>query len=221
MKVLRVVLTVAGGLVLAVGLALVAVPDAAAALHVADLVALLGNDYLLVVPLAVLAALAVIAVVQSRLLSGVDEASPPDPEGVPTAPHPGSEFDTLIDDGLGPIGRLFSDKADLIRERLRRTAIRTVMRADNCSRETARERIDRGEWTTDRGAVAFVTGDDGATGPGLVAVLRGASTFKREVRRTALAIAHYEEGPVYADGGDQADRDDAATEPDREDYADD
>jgi len=75
------------------------------------------------------------------------------------------------------------------------------MRADNCSREVARERVARGEWTNDRGATAFVNGADDEGGPGVLDVLRGDTRFQQGVRRTALAIAHYEDGPVYADGG--------------------
>jgi hypothetical protein len=200
-KVLRYGLATVGAVVLGLALALVTVPDAVTAVRVDDLVALLGNDYLLVVPAGVLAAVAVLSVVASRLRSGVDEATPPDPEGVPTGPHPGSEFDDLVDDGIGPLGRLFSDRDERVRDHLRRTAVRTVMRADNCSREVARERVARGEWTNDRGATAFVNGADDEGGPGVLDVLRGDTRFQQGVRRTALAIAHYEDGPVYADGG--------------------
>lgn len=209
MRSLRRGLGLAGGLVLVFGLLVAVVPDVATGLRIGDLVTLLGNDYLLVVPLAVLAAVAVLVVLVDRARSGIDQATPPDREGVPTAPHPGSEFDRLADGGVGLIGRLVGDETRRVRDDLRETAVRTVMRADGCSRERARDRVVTGEWTDDRAAAEFLA--DGTRESGLVGLLRDRTAFGRGARRTATAIVHYSERPAYADGGrgagDATDRD--------------
>lgn len=202
MRALRYGLAIVGSVVFALALLVVVSPEAATAVRVDELVELVGNDYLLVVPLAVLAATGVLAVLAARIRSGVDQATPPDPEGVPTAPHPGSEFDQLADGGPGILGRLLFDETEHARDHLRETAIRTVMRADNCSREAARERVAAGDWTDDRAAAEFLA--DGHTrGGGPLAVLLGTTGFEREFRRAATAIAHYDGGPAYADGGNR------------------
>jgi hypothetical protein len=202
---LRYALAAVGGAVTALALVLAIDPSAAAVVRADGLVELLGNDYLLVAPLGALAVLTVLAVLVARAREGVDQASPPDPERVPTAPHPGNEVDQLADDGLGLRARLFSNDDDRIRERLRRTAIRTVMRSDDCSREAARNRVDSGDWTDDSAAVDFLAGRDGLSWRSrIAAAVRGESAFQHGLRRAATAIAVRSGESIYANGGERS-----------------
>lgn len=205
-RLLRYVLAAVGSAAMAVGLLLAVNPAVGSGVSVSGLVDRLGNDYLLVVPLGALAVLAVLAVLAARARSGVDQATPPDPERVPTAPHPGSEVDRLADDGLGLRARLFSDDEERVRERLRTAAVRAVMRSDGCSREEAQQRVDSGEWTDDRTAAEFLAGDASLSWRERVAAaLRGESAFQRGLHRAAAAIAVRPGDAVYADGGEQDD----------------
>jgi hypothetical protein len=201
-RLLRYVLAAVGSAVMAVGLLLTVDPAMGSGVSVSGLVDRLGNDYLLVVPLGALAVLSVLAVLAARARSGVDQATPPDPEQVPTAPHPGSELDRLADDGLGLRARLFSDDDERVRERLRTAAVRTVMRSDGCSREEARERVDGGDWTDDRAAAEFLAGGESlSVGQRVAAALRGESAFQRGLHCAAAAIVVRPGDSVYADGG--------------------
>lgn len=203
-RVLRYALAAVGSAVMAVGLLLTVDPAMGSGVSVSGLVERLGNDYLLVVPLGALAVLSVLAVLAARARSGVDQATPPDPEQVPTAPHPGNELDRLADDGLGLRARLFSDDDERVRERLRTAAIRTVMRSDGCSREEARERVDSGDWTDDSAAAEFLAGGESLSlGERVAAALRGESAFQRGLHRTAAAIAVRPGDSMYADGGER------------------
>ena len=205
-RLLRYALAAVGSAVMAVGLLLTVDPAIGSGVSVSGLVDRLGNDYLLVVPLGALAVLSVLAVLAARARSGVDQATPPDPEQVPTAPHPGSELDRLADDGLGLRARLFSDDGERVRERLRTAAVRTVMRSDGCSREVARGRVDSGDWTDDRAAAEFLAGGETlSVGERVAAALRGESAFQRGLHRAAAAIAVRPGGSVYADGGARGD----------------
>ena len=213
----RYALAAAGSALMAYGLLLALNPATGPGIGVSGLVEFLGNDYLLVVPLGALAVLSVLAVVAARARSGVDQATPPDPEQVPTAPHPGSELDRLADDGLGLRARLFSDDDERVRERLRTAAIRTVMRSDGCSREEARERVDSGEWTDDSAAAEFLAGGESLSlGERVAAALRGESAFQRGLHRAAAAITVRPGDSMYADGGKRDDGEGDGDESDRE-----
>ncbi|NHN49831.1 hypothetical protein G9464_19880 [Halostella sp. JP-L12] len=205
-RALRYALAAVGSAVMAVGLLLAVDPSMGSGVSVSGVVERLGNDYLLVVPLGALAVLSVLAVLAARTRSGVDQATPPDPEQVPTAPHPGSEVDRLADDGLGLRARLLSDDDEQVRERLRAAAIGTVMRSEGCSREEARDRVDSGEWTDDPAAASFLAGGaDLSLRERVTAALRGKSAFQRGLHRTAAAIAVRPGDSVFADGGERDD----------------
>ncbi|MFC4552002.1 MULTISPECIES: DUF7269 family protein [Halorussus] len=189
MKSLRYLFGLAGGL--AVGLALGALLGMPVPLPVDPLVSLVGNDYLFVVVFAAVAAVVTLAVVGLRAVSEVSQSAPPDPEEVTSGPRPGAEFDRYVDDGLTIRERLFGDDADEMRDRLRETAVKTTMRADDCDRETARRRVEAGEWTDDRAAASFLVSESPSLGLAgdVRAALRGESGFQRGARRTATAIA--------------------------------
>ena len=194
MRAIRTGLGVLGAASLAVAGGTVLVPGLAAGL---DVTATFGNDYLFVVPIALATVSVVVGVVASRTARGVDQARPPDPEGVPTADSPSAEFDRLVEGGW-PRAIGAHRNAERLRGRLREAAIRTVMRTDRCSREAATRHVDEGTWTDDAVAAAFVArdravGGDRAAGGDATRVTVGALR-RREVpiqwraRRAALAI---------------------------------
>lgn len=153
---------------------------------------LLGNDYFVVAVFGALALLLTLVVVAIRGVRGLDQATPPDPEDVQTAPRLGADFDRLVDRGFGVSARFLSDEGSEVRERLRKTAVTVRMREANCSRSAAERAVQRGEWPQDRAAAAFLSGENGPS-PGVRAraraALHGESWFQHGLRRSAEAIA--------------------------------
>jgi hypothetical protein len=180
-----------GVLVFGLALGVLVTPELGASIPVGDAVDAAGSDYKLFVVFGVFAFLVVLVVLLLRVLGGQDQATPPDPEEVRTAPVAGAEFDAVVDGGLGLRERLFGDTREQVRSRLRETATQTVMRRENCGRETARETVETGSWTDDRDAAAFVAGENGPSPPissRASAALRGRSWFQHGARRAAEEI---------------------------------
>lgn len=151
----RSISTIVGLAVFGFAVVVLASPTVEERLPVGELVAWLGNDYVLVVPIAVLALAATIVVLVMRRRNGVSEATPPAVESV--APDgPGRELDAVLDSL--PAHRFTPDHRR-VRNRLRRVAIGTVARTERCSREAARERVDEGRWTADADVASFLAGD--------------------------------------------------------------
>lgn len=192
MKVLRWLLGALGVAAFAVAVGVVVSPTIADAVPLDGLVETLGNDYFLVAAFGALALALTLVVLAIRAVHGLDQATPPDPEDVQTAPRLGESFDDLVENGFGLRARLLSDDADRARARVRSTAVTVHMRSANCSRSAAERAVDRGEWTDDHAARAFLAGDDGPS-PGLSdrvrAALHGESWFQYGLRRSAAAVA--------------------------------
>lgn len=151
---MRVLKAVGGALgVLAVAGAVVVAGDPAMDLA-EPAVEALGNDYLVVAVPAVIAILVVVLGLLFRAASGLSQASPPDPEGVPSVPAFGSEFDEFVS-GTPGRSHLWGDAPERMHERVREAAIRTEMRVDGVTREVATDRVDDGSWTDDEDAAAF------------------------------------------------------------------
>lgn len=80
------------------------------------------------------------------------------------------------------------------RKSLRRVAVDALVCYENCSAATARERIDRGTWTEDPHAAAFLSDDDDDDVPSVSLRTRlrtsftGESSYRRGTRRTVEAI---------------------------------
>lgn len=188
-------LVVAGLAVFGLALALAFVPELGSAVPVDAAVALLGSDYMVVAVLGALAAVALAALLVRRAATSVEQATPPAPEEVQAAPHLGAEFDDWLA-GLDLRARLTGDRHERVRERLRETAVHTVMRAEGCSREEARRRVESGEWTDDPTAAAFLGRESRLPlGTRARAALRGDSGFQYGARETVDAIAGRREGP--------------------------
>lgn len=178
-----------------------------------------GNDYVVLAAFGAFALLLVVLVAASRTLFGQDQAEPPDPEEVRSAPHPGDDFDRVVDDGLGLRTRLFGDGGEAVRERLRDHAVETVLRdeSDVTSREAARERVLDGTWTDDDAAAAFLAGPAGPS-PSLesrvAGAVRGETWFQYGTRRAADEVCRLlgVEAPV-GDGADAPGPTNATEEP--------
>lgn len=150
----------------------------------------LGNDYLVVAVPAVLAVALVVLGLVFRAASGISQATPPDPEGVPTVPTLGSEFDEFVTGAPGLRSHLLGGASSEMHERLREAAIRTEMRVEGITREAATDRVDAGEWTADRHAATYCR-PDGASGPfggRLRAATRGRTWSQYGAARTADAL---------------------------------
>lgn len=185
---LRLALAVVGGLVFMLGLVTVVAPSAAAA-SLRALVVLLGNDYLVVAVVGVLALLVLLGILVATGRAGFDQAAPPAPEGIYPVPRFGEEIDAFVSDG-GFAGTAGADRHAEIRTELREVAITTVMRDDNCTRAEARERIEAGTWTDNEVAATFLAeGETPTLGSRLRATFGGESPVERAVRVTAAEIA--------------------------------
>ena len=165
-----------------VGVSLVLVALAGGGVPVSALVSALGNDYFLVAGLACVAVLASAPVIASGRSRNLVQAELPSPEGPTTAPTAGSSFDDLLADRTLAVPVLGRAKRRAVQERLRTAAVEAVMHRESCSREAARERVERGEWTDDDAAAAFLAGETGAL---------AAFRTRRDARRAAEAVVEY------------------------------
>jgi hypothetical protein len=196
----RVAVAAVGVLGLAAAIVLVAGGAAGDGRDASALVAAAGNDYLLAAGVAAVSLVVVAVVLGLRGVGGVDQATPPDPETVQDAPHPGVAFDRTVQDGSWlPFGG-DADGRDAVRERLRRAAVRSVMHRDGCSREEARARVTAGSWTDDAAAAAFLSDDVGVSATRrLLGSLSPGSRFERGAKRAVDELCRRE----GVDGGER------------------
>lgn len=182
-------------------LALVARPNGGLDAAAASLVALVGNDYVLAAGVASVALLVVVAVLVLRGVDGVDRTTPPEPETVQNAAHPGVEFDRAVEGASwNPVGR--DEKREAVRERVRDAAVRSVMHRDGVARERAAARVDAGDWTDDDAAAAFLGGAERTSVTArLLGPLSGPG-FRRGARRAVDEICR-REGVEIGDGDGQ------------------
>jgi hypothetical protein len=177
----------------AAGVAALLAPSLAALVPVDAALAVAGNDYLVVVPLAaagVAVCLGLVAVVATR---GVTEATPPAPEGVPTADPPGADLDRALAGRRSVATRLHPRWRARVHDRLREAAVRTVARTDGCSRAEARARVAEGAWTDDPVAAGFLR-EPPSPWTEIPGLARGESRFQRGARRTVAALRRRREG---------------------------
>lgn len=169
-------------------LLLAADPDAVPAEAV---VAAVGGEYPFVAAVGAVALALVLVAVAWRGVSGLDQATPPTPEEVQSAPLFGADFDDAVDEPFGLRARLRSDRPAALRERVRGAAV-AVEAAAGCSRAEAERRVATGEWTADAEAAAFLSDERGPAPPPAArvgAALRGDAWFQRGARRAAEAVA--------------------------------
>jgi hypothetical protein len=129
----------------------------------------------------------------SRLSTPRERPEPPRSGAETGATVPGDEFDRRLA-SLSTHSSSDAEERAAVRERLRTLAVDRVVAESGCSRATARERVERGDWTDDQVAAALFTDDR----PSLVAQLRalagGTTPFRRRAER---AVA------VLTEGGDE------------------
>lgn len=183
---------VAGGLAaFAVALLVTFVPGGEAVVPVEPVVGVLGGDYLLVAVVGVLAVVAVLVLATRRASSRVDQATPPDPEGVQGAPPLGAAFDRRLEEPFELRSLVAGRPRSAVRERLREAATLAVARQDGATREAARRTVEAGQWTDDPVAAMFLRRRPPA--PSLDrrihSALRGDTWFQYAARETAVAIA--------------------------------
>jgi len=177
-----------GILVFGGALAVVVVPRLTAALPVGSLIDRIGSDYLLVAAFGAVAIAVLLIMVLARAAGHVEQSRPPEPEFVQRVPVLGAEFDDLVEGGID-VRTLFSDQSDRIREDLRETATRTLMRVENLSREEARRRVETGAWTDERVPSTFLAVDGSVpTSVRARAAIRGRTWVQYGASETADAI---------------------------------
>lgn len=197
--VVRGFLLLVGLAVFAVGALAVVSPSVAAALPIEAMIASLGSDYVVVAAVGLVAVALAALVLLVVAISGVDEADLPIVETVESAPHPGQSVDRSVD-GEAAV-------TDERVERLTEAAVRTLMRAEHCSRSTAEQRVAEGTWTDDEVAADFLAVGDGG-------LLRTAVSDQDRVRRTAEEIerldaeASGDDDPIEPDDREPTERGD-------------
>lgn len=150
----------------------------------------LGNDYLVVAAVGVVALGTAVVVQVVRNRSGVAQAATPDVEDVNPAPHAGAELDAYL---AGPIASGRVDPApdpdpSRVRAGLRELAVAVERRESDCSRSAARRRVDAGAWTDDSAAAAYVRGARPTLGQRVRAALRAQSATRYGARCAAREL---------------------------------
>ena len=176
----RRVLVIAGVVAFALGLVAIVSPGLAA----------LALDRVFVSVVGVVALLQALRVVQARRRRDLTRSRTPDPEALLTAPLPGGDLDEAL--GQFTESRRLSYRRTRAERGLRAAAIAVLTEYGNDSEHDAEARLERGTWTDDPYAAAFLGGPPPE--PSIRARLRaaiggrGGSRFERNARRTANAI---------------------------------
>ena len=149
----------------------------------------LDLDQLVVSAIGGLALLYAYHVAQRRRRTDLQWAETGDPELPIETAVPGENFDDVLS-AFTDMSHVFTRHR--IKDGLRAAAIAVLTRYDGCSEAEARDRLDRGTWTDDLAAAAFLGGADAPESP-LTTRLRhrltGRRTYERAVGRTVDAIA--------------------------------
>ncbi|WP_225336148.1 DUF58 domain-containing protein [Halomicrobium urmianum] len=173
-------LAVVGGLLsLAIGALALAVPGAVS----------IGLDRAFVTVVGLGALVQALRVVQARRHAELDEAETPDPEAAPPSPTPGDNLESVVSGFLDQ--RRFFQYQSRVRDGLRAAAVAVLAQYTDASEAEARQRLDAGQWTTDRYAAAFLGDDstaDHTAESRLRDVLDRRSAFSRGIERTIDAI---------------------------------
>jgi hypothetical protein len=156
-----------------------------------DVVTAAGNDYLVVAGVAGLGLLAALGRFYAGRSSTIQQTTMPDPEHPVTVRPLGDEFDELLSTArlhVPVVGRATRRR---LHGDLRDVAVRTLCRVDHCCRAEALAHLERGDWTTDEDAAAFLRADRPPQPPltrELTAFLRGDPWFRTQVCGAAEAL---------------------------------
>lgn len=185
-------LAAAGATLFVLAVLWVFVPGLAGMFPTDAVVSALGSDYVVVAVLASVALCCLLAALVVRGFTGHRQATPPTPEEVQSGRLFGSEVDDAVDGVSGLRAQLLGDDLDVLRERIRAAAVRTLVETENRGRDEAVGLVDRGEWTDDPDAAAVLARADGFTptlGERLRTLLTGRSWTQRALRRAAADVA--------------------------------
>ena len=149
----------------------------------------LDLDEIFVSAIGGLALLYAYHVAQRRRRTDLQWAETGDPELPIETPVPGEQFDDVLS--------AFTDMSSVftrhrLKDGLRAAAIAVLTRYGGLSERQAQDRLDRGTWTDDLAAAAFLGGKDAPESPltsRLRYRVRGRRTYERAVERTVDAIA--------------------------------
>lgn len=147
----------------------------------------LGNDYLLVGAIAAVGILLALVFAFQGRAGTIQQTETPDAEGAQAVPAPGDDFDELVKDAQGWRAR---EDREAVRERLHKTAVDAVTKAENCPRYSAEHRVETGAWTTDTYAASLLGEEDSPNLPPLTRLRSyfGGSSFDISVSRTVEEI---------------------------------
>lgn len=152
---------------------------------VESVVASLGNDYFLIAAVGGVATLAAIVAALSGSAETLNQAETPEPEGPVVVPTAGEPFDEQLSTWTLRLPVVGAEQRAQVRERLRTAATGSLRRVEGCSRATARERVESGDWTDEPRVAAFLSPDDRWLGETVRA--------PRLARRTATAIGELDD----------------------------
>lgn len=184
----RFTLTVLGVVAFLLGALTAVAPDAAGLVPVEAALDMLGSSYILVATFGTAALIAGLTVLFLRGLVGIEQAAPPVTEGTPPVPRPGAAADTTLQ-ARAPMW-IRTGRQQRVQTRLRGIAVDALVRGSGCTRDEAREHLDRGTWTDDGEAAAFLAGEF-SPGPvsHMVGTVFGDPPARRAARRAAEEIA--------------------------------
>lgn len=182
----RILLGLAGFFALVVSLA---APDGSVEATVTAIATVAGSEYLLAAAIGVVTLLVGIA----AFVTGREAATQtrmPEPERPVPVPAPGDPFQKAAADWRCLLPLVGRKRRAKVQRRLFRTAVETVMVAENCTRETATRRIETGAWTSDDVAAEFLAepADDPISIGRFSALLRGRTPTQYRTDRTISAI---------------------------------
>ncbi|AUX09807.1 hypothetical protein AArcSl_2182 [Halalkaliarchaeum desulfuricum] len=138
--------------------------------------------------IGVLALVQAARIARRRHRSTLDEAKTPDPERSVSAPQPGDDFDTVLEqfvDRRHQIARVRSD------EGLSAAAVAVLVQFAGKTETEAKRRVKAGTWTDDVYAASFLGGENAPSVPLRDRVwntLRRESGYQRRIRHTVDAI---------------------------------
>lgn len=178
-------------------------------LPLAPAVRLLGNDYFLVVGLAAVATAVAVPALASGRPGNLARAEMPDPEEPVSGAVPGDRFDRKTGGWGSLLPVIGARRRRAVETRLRGATVDVVARSEACSRAEAERRVERGEWTDDPVAAAFVAHSAATTstpGDRVRSIVDGEGPLRRQARRTVDALAAYDSrAAAVTDGGRDGD----------------
>lgn len=182
-------LTAAGGGLLLAAIVLVAVSRVDGSLI--EFLRWPGDDVLVVVGFFTVAVCVGAVLVTGSLVVEPSDSPTHEPEAPPQIPRAGAEFDRLDTNPLWA-RPLSEDERRARRARLRRATVQTIRRVSDVSRREAEARVERGTWTENATAAAFLGAAPRPRSARLYARVSDRLAARHGARETARALVAYE-----------------------------